>query len=453
MITVLASVVAMLDGSVVNVALPAIAGQFGAGLSVQQWVVDGYLITLGALMLVAGSLADIFGRKRIMMVGLVWFGTASLLCALAPTAPFLIFARIAQGIGGALLVPSSLALIMSELPVNVRSKTIGQWTSWTSISFLAGPLLGGALIQLASWRWIFIINVLPIALALYLLGKLETKERSEKVKLDLVGSILGAVGLGGIVYGLIEAPRYGFSSSTIAGSLVVGVVAMIVFYYRERSASRPLLPLGMFRIRNFSVGNLATFAIYAALSIASFVIIIFVQQVGHYSAIAAGLTMLPESILMFLLSPKFGEICRVHGPRWLMGFGPIIAGVGFLLMLLVGQTVNYFTLLPGILLFGFGLAMTVTPLTVAVLGSAGERHAGVASAVNNAVARVAGLIGVSVIGIVIGSALNLSGFKKSMIFVAILMFVGGIIYLIGITNGKKAKTTTVAGTIPKSAGI
>jgi MFS family permease len=190
---------------------------------------------------------------------------------------------------------------------------------------------------------------------------------------------------------------------------------------------------------------LATFAIYGALSIAAFVIIIFVQQVGHYSAIAAGLTMLPESILMFLLSPKFGEICRVHGPRFLMGFGPIIAGVGFLLMTLVGSSVNYFVLLPGILLFGFGLAMTVTPLTVAVLSSAGERHSGVASAVNNAVARVAGLIGVSAIGLIIGSSLDLIGFKKSIVFVAILMFIGGVISLLGITNNKKPKDTSPHG--------
>jgi MFS family permease len=250
-IAVLASVVAMLDGSIVNVALPAIAEQFGAGLSVQQWVVDGYLITLGALMLVAGSLADIFGRKRIMMIGLTWFGVASLLCALSFSAPFLIGARIAQGIGGALLVPSSLALIMSELPEAVRSKTIGQWTSWTSISFLGGPLLGGLLIQLASWRWIFVINVVPIALALYLLGKLETKERLEKLKLDSTGSILCVIGLGGIVYSLIEAPKYGFSNPVILASLIVGLVAMVAFYLREKMARRPLLPLGLFKIRNF----------------------------------------------------------------------------------------------------------------------------------------------------------------------------------------------------------
>lgn len=436
---ILASFVAFLDGSVVNVALPAIMRDLGGGLALQQWVVDAYLITLGALMLIAGSLSDLFGRKRVMQLGLWGFGIFSLLCAFAPTGSVLIAARALQGVAGALLVPSSLAMIISAFSGEAQGKAIGTWTAWTGIAFLVGPLLGGFLVDAGSWRWIFAINVLPIAITLSLLAKLAAdRPHPDRVKLDALGAVLSALGLGGSVYALIEHSHYGWDSPVIATTLAVGIAALFIFLWHEHRTTAPMLPLGLFKVRNFGMGNVATLFIYAALSIATFLIVIFVQQVEGYSALKAGLSMLPVTLLMFFLSSRVGKLSGRLGPRSFMTLGPLIGALGFLLILMTKQNMNYWTqLFPGVTIFGLGLSITVAPLTSAILGAIDAKKAGVASAVNNAVARIAGLIGIACVGLFLGSSVTLAGFHRGLIVIAALLTIGGLISFVGIRNQPK----------------
>lgn len=443
-VSILGSFVAFLDGSVVNVALPAIMHELGGGLATQQWVVDAYLLTLGSLILVAGSLSDLFGRVRILVAGLIGFAVTSIMCAVAPTDLFLTVSRGLQGIAGALLVPSSLALIISTFPKEGQGKAIGSWTAWTGISFIVGPLVGGILVDAASWRWIFAINILPIAFTLWLLRFLkQTEPKKGGVKVDMLGAVMCAVGLGGPVFALIEQPHYGWGSPLIYLPLLVGCAALAIFVHYESRNPRPMLPLSLFAVRNFSVGNAATLAIYGALSIATFLIVIYLQQVGGYSALRAGLALLPITIIMFLLSPRFGALASKFGPRLFMGAGPIIAGVGFLLMLRVQDHVVYWTqLLPGLLVFALGLSMTVAPLTAAVLGDVDSKHAGVASAVNNAVARIAGLITIAIAGVITGTHLDEQGFHRALVVTATMIMVGGLVSAIGIMNHKKPKESS-----------
>ncbi len=433
---IIASFVAFLDGSVVGVALPKISEELGGGLLTQQWVNDAYLITLGTLILAAGSFSDIFGRKKIIAIGLAGFLVTSLLCAIAPTAEFLIISRGLQGIAGALLVPSSLALIISAFKGSEQSKAIGRWTAWTGIAFIVGPLVGGLLVDFLSWRLIFAINVLPIAIALLLLKKVTFKEElKDSKKLDITGVILGALGLGAIVYALIEQASYGWNSPIILITFIVGVVSLIWFVYHERDTKQPMLPLELFQVRNFSAGNVATFLIYAALALQGFLIVIFLQQVAGYSATLAGLVTLPITIIMFLLSSRFGALAGKYGPRMFMTIGPIIGGIGTLLLVSVDLPVNYWTqLLPGIVLFGLGLSITVAPLTSAILGSIAPSQAGIGSAVNNAVARIAGLLAIAMIGIFIGTTITLGGFHFGMVICAGLLIVGGVVSFVGIRN-------------------
>lgn len=438
-IAILASFVAFLDGSVVNVALPAMIRDLGGGLMVQQWIVDAYLITLGSLILIAGSLSDLFGRKRILMAGLAGFAVTSIMCALAPNSAFLILSRGLQGAAGALLVPSSLALIISSFTGAVQGKAIGTWTAWTGISFIIGPLLGGFLVDSTSWRLIFAINVLPIAITLWLMRRLEVPERSrDKVKVDFVGALLCIVGLAGPVFALIEQSQYGWSSPVIYAPLVGGALVLATFVWFEHRATQPMLPLSLFRVRNFSVGNMATTTIYGGLSIATFLLVIFLQQVVGYSALQAGLALLPVTLVMFVLSPRIGALAGKFGPRLFMSLGPVIGALGFLLMLGVGQQVNYVTeLLPGVLLFALGLSITVAPLTSAVLGDVDPRYAGVASATNNAIARTAGLIAIALVGLVTGPHLDVDGFHRTLVVTAILLASGGLVSAIGIRNAEK----------------
>jgi EmrB/QacA subfamily drug resistance transporter len=435
-VSILASFVAFLDGSVVNVALPAIAKELGGGLAAQQWVVDAYLITLGSLILVAGSLSDLFGRKKVLLAGLIGFGVASALCAVAPTSPFLIVARGLQGVAGALLVPSSLALIISAFSGPAEGKAIGSWTAWTGISFIIGPLVGGFLVDVSSWRLVFAINVIPIVVTLWLLSRLRQPEMAKSdAKVDFGGAALCVVGLGGPVYALIEQSHYGWVSPQIYLSMAIGLAALGAFFWHEHRTAFPMLPLGLFTSRNFSIGNLATVSIYAGLSIATFLIAVFIQQVGGYSAFQAGVALLPITIIMFILSPRFGALAGKHGPRLFMAVGPIIGGLGFLLLLRVGSEVSYWTrLLPGVLLFGFGLSMTVAPLTAAVLGAIKKEQAGIASAVNNAVARIAGLLAIAGVGVLTGANLDVAGFHRGLILTACLLIAGGVISAIGIQN-------------------
>jgi EmrB/QacA subfamily drug resistance transporter len=451
-ISILASFVAFLDSSVVNVALPAISKELGGGLAAQQWIVDAYLLTLGSFILIAGSLSDLFGRKKVLTIGLIGFMVASILCAVAPTTTFLIVMRAFQGLAGALLVPSSLAMIISAFKGEAQGKAIGTWTAWTGISFIIGPLLGGFLVDSASWRWVFGINIIPIAATLILIRMLRLPEKlPANTSIDIVGAILCAIGLGGPVYAFIEQPNYGWSNPFVYVPLIVGIIATIAFLVYEKAIKDPMLPLSLFRVRNFSVGNLATIAIYGGLSIAIFLLIIFVQSVGGYTALNAGLSFVPVTIILFFLSPRFGALASKFGPRLFMSLGPIVGAIGFLLLLRVNNSVNYWTqILPGILVFGLGLSMTVAPLTAAVLGDIEGRHAGVGSAINNAVSRVAGLITIAIIGLVIGTdaftgtvSHGVAAFHKGVIAMSFLLVVGGLISAIGITNRNRRQLKTI----------
>jgi MFS family permease len=340
---------------------------------------------------------------------------------------------------GALLVPSSLALIIAAFSGKEQGKAIGTWTAWTGMAFLFGPLLGGFFVDSISWRWVFGINVFPIAVTLWLLTKFEQEDvTKDRVPLDRGGALLAAGGLMALVYALIEQSRYGWDNLYIRAALVAGVVTLGLFVWYERQAKHPMLPLNLFNTRNFAVGNLATLTIYAGLSISMFIIVVFVQQIGNYSALRAGFTLMPVTLLMFFLSPRIGALAGKWGPRWFMAAGPILGALGFLLMLRVDGDINYWTeLLPGILVFGVGLSVTVSPLTSAVLGSIDAKRAGIASAVNNMIARVAGLIGIALIGLVTGPHIDLNSFHRVLVVTAGLLAAGGVISAIGIQNSAR----------------
>jgi EmrB/QacA subfamily drug resistance transporter len=401
---ILGSGIVFLDGTIVNVALPAIRSNLHGGLAEQQWVVEAYLLTLSSLLLIGGSLGDLFGRRRVFAIGLVWFGACSLLCAIAPSSGVLIGARAAQGIGGAMLVPSTLALIMDSFPEEERASSIGSWTAWTGIATVIGPLGGGALVQLASWRWIFAINLAPVVLTLMLLARLPSDTRSPG-HVDVPGAVLCALGLGGPVFALIEQPGHGWGSALVLPPLVVGVILLIVFVAWERRSPQPMMPLHLFASRNFAVGNLTTFTLYAGLGVATFFLVLFIQQVGGYTPVQAGLALLPITVTMFVLSRRFGQLADRFGPHAFMATGPLVAGAGLLLLIRTGASANYVTeILPAILVFSLGLAATVAPLTATVLGSVEPGHSGLASGVNNALARVSGLIAIAAIGAVVAGS-------------------------------------------------
>ncbi|MBC7518859.1 MAG: MFS transporter [Microbacteriaceae bacterium] len=435
-IAVLASFVAFLDGSAITVALPAISKELGGGLTVQQWAVDAYLITLGSLILVAGSLSDVYGRIVILRAGLIGFAVASVLCTLALSGEFLLIARGLQGVAGALLVPSSLALILSAFRGIEQSKAIGLWTAFTSAAFLAGPLLGGLFVDLLSWRLVFAINVLPIAVTLWLIVRLKFQDvRAPNAAIDYPSALLGVIGLGAPVFALIEQSNFGWSSPVIWLPFVVGILCLALFVRRQQVTADPMMPLALFRVRNFGIGNVATVAIYGALSLGGFVITVFLQETAGYSATLAGAALLPVTVINIALSSVFGSLAGKYGPRLFMALGPIVAGVGYLLFLGTGVKASYLTeVLPGVVLFGIGLSMTVAPLTSAVLGSISERQAGIGSAINNAIARIAGLVAIALLGIIVGTGLDLGGFHRGVAVTAALLIAGGVISAIGITN-------------------
>jgi EmrB/QacA subfamily drug resistance transporter len=443
-IAVLASFVTFLDGSVINVALPAISRELGGGITVQQWVVDAYLITLGTLILLAGSLSDTFGRMLVLKVGLVGFAVASLLIAVSPSAEFLIVMRGVQGVAGALLVPSSLALIISSFRGVPQAKAIGTWTGFTSAAFLVGPLLGGLFVDYLSWRLVFAINIIPILVTLLLIVRLGQKNvRPEGGGIDWFGAVLGIVGLGGPVFALIEQANFGWGSPVILLPFVLGLASFVWYILRQRTTKHPMIPLGLFAVRNFSVGNVATTLVYAALSLGGFLITVFLQEVGEYSATAAGLALLPMTIISIVLSSTFGTLAGRFGPRLFMGLGPIIGGIGYLLMLGIGEDVHYLTqVLPGVVVFAFGLTMTVAPLTAAILGSIAPEQSGIGSAINNAVSRIAGLVAIAFIGVILGSNLTVESFHRGLVVTAVLLIAGGVVSLIGIRNPAKVPTPT-----------
>jgi EmrB/QacA subfamily drug resistance transporter len=399
---ILGSSAAFLDGTIVNVALPAIRASLHGGLQTQEWVVDGYLLTLGSLLLVGGSLGDVIGRRRVFTIGVTGFGAASLACAVAPDAGLLVGARAVQGLAAALLVPSNLALIMDNFTEHQRAAAIGTWTAWTGIATVAGPLLGGLLIQAASWRWVFLINAPLVLVTLWLSRAIPVHEPEPGSRVDWVGGGLVALGLAGPIFALIEQPHYGWGSVEVVGALIAGCLLLIVFGWWEIRYPSPMLPFSIFRTRNFAVGNVSTFLLYGGLSITAFFLVVFLQQVGGYRPLSAGLSMLPLSILLFLLARRFGALSDRFGPRLFMGVGPIVAAGGLVLLLRVGRHPSYLgDVLPGVLLLGLGLSITVAPLTATVLSAAPSAHSGIASGVNNAVSRVAGLVAIAAIGAIV----------------------------------------------------
>jgi EmrB/QacA subfamily drug resistance transporter len=447
---ILGSGVATIDGSIVSVALPAIERDLGGGLSAQQWVSNAYLLTLGSLILIGGSLGDIYGERRVFAIGVAAFGVLSVACAAAPTIEVLIAARAFQGAAGALVTPSSLAIIVAAFGPKERGAAIGSWTAWGGIAAIVGPLVGGWIVDQASWRWIFALNVPLVVVTLALiLAAVPRSAGAPGRHVDFVGAGLCALGLGGFVFALIEQPHYGWGSPRIAIPLVVGVVAFLSFLAYERRAAEPMLPLELFARRNFAVGNAETLAMYAGLSILFFFLVIFLQQVAGYSALRSGLTTLPVTVVMFALSRRFGALADRFGPRLFMGCGPLLAAAGILLLLRVDMHTSYVTdLLPALLIFAVGLSMTVAPLTATVLADADESDAGIASAVNNAVARVAGLVGVSVVGVVVAGTLvgdtfaanteSVRAFHQAIVICAALVAGGGVAGLVGISNPRRA---------------
>jgi EmrB/QacA subfamily drug resistance transporter len=434
--TIIGSGVVLLDGTVINLALPALNKDLGVSFSGLQWVVDGYLLSLSALMLLGGSLGDILGRKRVYIVGLVGFGISSIMCGLAPDITFLIMARILQGVFGALVVPGALAIINANFEPQKRGKAIGIWAAWSGIAAAIGPLLGGYIIDTFSWRWVFFINI-PFILMCLALAVPNIKESVVATvrRIDFLGGGVAVLFLGAITFGLIEGPVRHWdilSLSSIAAGLVLGAL----FIFIESRLRDPMVPLGLFSSRNFTGANIMTFAMYGALGGFFFALVIYLQNTLHYSSLQAGATLIPVTLVLLLFSGKMGALTTKFGPRLFMTVGPFIAALGMLLLLPLSPGANYvLQVLPGILLFATGLCIVVTPLTVTVMGSVADERSGIASGINNAVSRAAGLIIVALLGIV-GA--------QDMYWFSVLLCVGltvaaGVVSFFLIENPKSTK--------------
>jgi EmrB/QacA subfamily drug resistance transporter len=448
---IMGSFVAGLDATVVNVALPSIRDDLGGGLAGQQWVSNAYLLTLGSLILVAGSLGDIYGERRVFSIGVGGFGLVSIVCAVAPSIEVLVAGRALQGVFGALLTPSALAVIITVFPADERGRAIGSWTAWAGIATVIGPLAGGWLVDSFSWRWIFAINV-PFVLATLVLVRVAVPQVAGRrdVRLDWIGALLTTFGLAGPVLALINPSMW--------WAAPVGVALLVAFVRHERRTPQPMLPLELFSRRNFLFGNLQTFAMYGGLGAMFFFLTLFLQEVAGFTALEAGVATVPTTLVMFTLSRRFGALADRFGPRYFMGLGPLVSAVGIALMLRLGEDVDYWTdLFPALLLFSLGLTATVTPLTATVLADADEHNAGIASAVNNAIARVASLLCIAAVGAVVAAlsssadgTFGLDGFHTAVAICATLMAVGGALGLAGIRNPRRDVKCTDCAAGPQS---
>jgi EmrB/QacA subfamily drug resistance transporter len=437
--TVLGSGLAAIDATVVGIALPAIGRDFDAGMTSLQWIVTGYTLTLAGLLLVGGALGDRYGRRKVFVVGVVWFAVASLLCGLAPNVETLIAARALQGAGAALLTPSSLAIIEATFVPADRSKAIGAWSGFGGLATAIGPFIGGWLITSVSWRYIFIINLPLAALVVWICVRHvpETRDEAEAGRpIDLVGGGLVTLSLVGLCYGLTEGARLGWGSPVIVGALVAGVALLGAFVLWERRAENPVLPLSVFNNRRFSATNAVTFIVYGALGATFFLLPIQLQQVSGYSPLASGAALLPVTVIMLLLSAQSGALASRIGPRLQMSVGPLLVAAGMVLLGRIGPGGNYLTeVLPAVLVFGLGLATTVAPLTATALSSVPAERSGVASAVNNDVARAGGLIAIAILPTAagIGELTYLdpiafgAGFRAACYIAAAVCVVGGLL--------------------------
>lgn len=441
---VLGSGMAMLDGTVVNIALRSVGDDLGATVAQLQWVVNSYLLALASLILVGGSLGDHLGRRRIFMVGVSWFAVASALCGVAQTPGQLIAARLLQGVGAALLTPGSLAMIQASFRPADRGRVIGQWAGLGGIAAAIGPLLGGWIVDNASWRWIFLINV-PVALVVLVLTVRhvpESRDPEAARGFDLVGAALGALGLAGATYALIEsgsAPR-----PAVLAAALVGVVAMVLFVVFERRHPDALVPMHLFGSRTFSVANLLTLLVYGALGAMLFFLVLQLQVVTGWSPLAAGLATLPLTVVMLLLSSRAGALAARAGPRLPLSVGPVLCGLGALVLRRVDEDTGYLTgVLPGMLVFSAGLVLLVAPLTSSVLAAAPDRFAGIASGINNALARTGSLLSVSALPAAVGitgeayqrPAVFGAGYAQALLVCAVLLFAGGLVAHVGLRSG------------------
>ena len=443
--TVLGSGMASIDATVVGIALPTIGRRFHAGLSELQWVTNAYTLTLAGLLLLGGALGDRYGRRRVFEIGTAWFAVASILCGVAPNAPMLIAARALQGIGAALLTPGSLAILQASFTRDDRSRAIGAWSGLGGVATAVGPFLGGWFIGAVSWRLIFFINV-PVAIAVLVVSSRhvpETKDPTASGRLDWFGAALVSVGLAGVVYGLTEGADLGWTSPVTLTGLFAGTALLIAFGVVQLRRVAPMLPLGIFRSRQFSGANAVTFVVYGGLGGALFLVPIELQQVLGFSPLQAGTALLPVTIIMLALSARSGALAARIGPRLQMSVGPLLVGAGLALLARVGSGGGYASeVLPAMTVLGFGLAVTVAPLTAAVLAAAPSQHSGVASAVNNNVARAAGLIAVAVLpslaGITGDSYLHpgqfSAGFHDAVLVAAGACIVGSLVAVMTIRN-------------------
>jgi EmrB/QacA subfamily drug resistance transporter len=456
--TIFGSGMAMLDATVVNIALPSIGHDLGADFRTLQWIVNAYTLTLAALILLAGALGDRFGRRRVFLVGVVWFAVASLLCGLAPTAPVLVAARALQGIGGALLTPGSLAIISSSFVAADRAKAVGAWSGLSGVATAIGPFAGGYLVAL-NWRAIFLVN-LPIAILIVVVSLRHVPDSSDAQSppgLDVTGAVLTAAGLAGVTYALTSLGGESGSDIAVFATGAGGVAALLAFVLVERRSPHPLVPLGLFTDRRFSVANAVTLLVYAGLGVFFFLLVLQLQIVAGYSPLVAGTALLPVTALMLLLSARAGALAERIGPRLPMTVGPLLAAIGFLLTLRIGRGASYpLDVLPAVVVMGLGLSLTVAPLTATVLGSADPRYAGTASGVNNAVARAGGLLAVAVIPAVagLGSAdytdpLSFDmGFHIAMLISAALLALGSLLAAILLRETRSAPLPIPAERIP-----
>lgn len=443
---ILGSTVVTLDATVINVALPAIRDELGGGFAGQQWTVNAYLVTLASLILVGGSVGDIFGERRVFSIGVAGFGVTSLVCALAPTIEVLVLGRALQGVAGALLTPAALAVIVAAFPPDERGAAVGSWTAWGAVGLIVGPLVGGQLVDAGSWRLVFALNLPLILATMALIARYVPAGRgaAEDARVDLIGGLMCAAGLAGLTFGLIRQPESGFGDPTVFGTLAGGLGLLAAFVVYERRAAHPMLELSLFRRHNFTVGNIETLLMYAGLSLLFFFLVLFLQNAAGYSAVAAGSAGLPVTILMFLLSRRFGALADRLGPRLFMGGGPLVMAVGLALLTRIDADVAYARdLLPALIIFGTGLAMTVAPLTATVLADANDHNAGLASGINNAIARLAGLLGIALVGALVagryGDAADSSvaAFHLAMGISAGLVGLGGLLGLAFVRNPER----------------